>query len=147
MAEENVSVALVAAGTSLNVVPPSVLTCHCTVGNGLPVAADVKATTVLAAALTGDGCSVTVGALFTARMAAVDVAAGDVPLVHTARYWCPWSDACAVKTYAPAFAPAMSLQLVPPSVLTCHWTLGTGNPLAAELNFASLPAHTIVSFG
>ena len=34
----NVSVVEVAPGTSVNVAPPSVLTCHCTVGAGDPVA-------------------------------------------------------------------------------------------------------------
>jgi hypothetical protein len=39
MSAENVSVVEVAPGTSVNVAPPSVLTCHCTVGAGVPVAA------------------------------------------------------------------------------------------------------------
>lgn len=38
----NVSVVEVAPGRSVNVVPPSVLTCHCTVGAGEPVAAALK---------------------------------------------------------------------------------------------------------
>ena len=37
-----VRVVLVAPGMSLKVEPPSVLTCHCTVGVGLPLAAAVK---------------------------------------------------------------------------------------------------------
>ena len=38
MSAANVRVVEVAPGMSLNVVPPSVLTCHCTVGAGVPVA-------------------------------------------------------------------------------------------------------------
>src|SRR6266571_468058 len=39
MSTANVSVAEVAPEISVNVAPPSVLTCHCTVGAGVPVAA------------------------------------------------------------------------------------------------------------
>src|SRR5690242_9628590 len=39
MSAANVSVVEVAPGISVNVAPPSVLTCHCTVGAGVPVAA------------------------------------------------------------------------------------------------------------
>lgn len=39
-------VAEVAPLTLLNVVPPSVLTCHCTVGVGVPLAAAAKLTLV-----------------------------------------------------------------------------------------------------
>ncbi|MGH9822896.1 MAG: hypothetical protein ACREDR_06565, partial [Blastocatellia bacterium] len=43
-AGENVREVLVAPGMFVKVVPPSVLTCHCNVGVGLPVAAAVKVT-------------------------------------------------------------------------------------------------------
>ena len=39
---ESVSVVELAPATSLNDVPPFVLSCHCTVGAGLPLAAAVK---------------------------------------------------------------------------------------------------------
>jgi hypothetical protein len=47
------------------VVPPSVLTCHCTVGAGVPLAAAVKLTLFPAATAWFVGFVVTVGAEFT----------------------------------------------------------------------------------
>ena len=40
-------------------------------------------------------------------------------------------------------APAMSLKVVPPSVLTCHCTVGVGLPLAAAVKVAVCPAVTV----
>src|SRR5215467_1306627 len=42
MSAANVRVVEVAPGMSVNVTPPSVLTCHCTVGAGVPVADALK---------------------------------------------------------------------------------------------------------
>jgi hypothetical protein len=39
-------------------------------------------------------------------------------------------------------APATLLNVTPPSVLTCHWTVGAGFPLAAAVKFALVPAVT-----
>lgn len=38
-------------------------------------------------------------------------------------------------------APDILLKVAPPSVLTCHCTVGVGVPLAAVLNEAVKPAH------
>src|SRR5215831_6025785 len=57
---------LLAPGMSLNVAPPLVLTCHCTVGAGLPLAAAVNVTLPLFADCE-TGLSVTTGAVFTVR--------------------------------------------------------------------------------
>ena len=43
----------------------------------------------------------------------------------------------------PVVAPATSLQLVPPSVLTCHCTVGVGVPVAAAVKVAFAPAVTV----
>ena len=40
-------------------------------------------------------------------------------------------------------APAMSLNVEPPSVLTCHCTVGVGLPLAAAVKVAVWPAVTV----
>ena len=63
MSAVNVSVVEVAPGTLVNVVPPSVLTCHCTVGAGVPVAAalnDADCPDVIAT-LVGDEVTESVG--------------------------------------------------------------------------------------
>jgi hypothetical protein len=36
-------------------------------------------------------------------------------------------------------APGTLLKVAPPSVLTCHWTVGAGIPLADEVNEAVWP--------
>jgi hypothetical protein len=67
------------------VVPPFVLTCHCTVGVGLPLAAAVNAAVAPAVTLPLTGLVVTVGAKSTVNVAAVVVA--ELALfVNTARY-------------------------------------------------------------
>ena len=53
----------VAPDTFVNVPPPSVLTCHCTVGVGLPLAAAVKLAVLPDVSMTSVGLSVTTGAL------------------------------------------------------------------------------------
>src|SRR4029077_12372922 len=55
------SVVEVAPETLLNVTPPSVLTCHCTVGVGEPVAAAVKVAVWPAVTVWFVGCTVMVG--------------------------------------------------------------------------------------
>src|SRR5262245_31928745 len=59
---------LVSPGMLLKMEPPSVLTCHCTVGAGLPFAAAVNVTVPLFADCE-TGFSVTTGAVFTVRVA------------------------------------------------------------------------------
>ena len=52
----------VAPATSVHEVPPSALTCHCTVGVGLPTAAAEKVTVLPGRAARACGCAVTTGA-------------------------------------------------------------------------------------
>ena len=75
---------LVAPLMLLQVEPPSMLTCHCTVGVGLPVAAAVKVAVCPALTVTLAGLVVTVGAYCTVSVAAAVVAEPTV-LVKTAR--------------------------------------------------------------
>ena len=37
----------------------------------------------------------------------------------------------------------MSAQLVPPSLLTCHWYAGAGSPVATAVKLTLLPASTV----
>ena len=64
---------MVAPGMFENVVPPSVLSCHCTVGVGLPLAPAVKVT-LDAATIWLVGLAVTTGAVLTVSIAAEEVA-------------------------------------------------------------------------
>jgi hypothetical protein len=40
-------------------------------------------------------------------------------------------------------APAMSVNVFPPSVDTCHWMVGVGSPVAAAVNVAAAPAEAV----
>ena len=69
----------------LNVAPPSVLACHCTVGAGEPLAAAVKVALLPARTVRLAGLEVmTGGAVFTVRSAAALVA-DPITFVNTAR--------------------------------------------------------------
>src|SRR5437773_1076089 len=57
-------------------------------------------------------------------------------LVKTARYWLPFCDNCAVKVRLVLVAPPMSVN--PEPVLTCHCTVGAGEPLAAAVKVTLL---------
>ena len=77
---------------SLKVAPPSVLTCHCTVGVGLPLAAAVKVAVWPAVTVWLVGWVVTEGAnwaVVTVRVAALVVAVPTL-LVNTAWYSSPF---------------------------------------------------------
>ena len=87
------------------------------------------------------------GAVFTVSEAAPEAASGGIPFLQTARNWCPSSPATALNVYGLAFAPGMSLHIAPPSVLTCHCTVGTGKPPAAEVKDVFVPAQTFWEFG
>ena len=63
--------------------------------------------------------------------------------VNTARYLLPFWDDCAVKLYVVEVAPTISVQVSPPSVLTCHWTVGGGLPVAVTVNETVWPAPTV----
>ena len=57
------------------------------------------------------------------------------------------SDAAAVKLYVVDVAERMLLKFAPPSVLTCHCTVGVGSPLAKAVKDACCPAATVRSMG
>src|SRR5258706_3923250 len=80
-----VKLSVVLVAPEMFVKGPPVLTCHCTVGAGLPLEAAVKLTGAPSHAVVSLGFVVTVGAVLTGSVAAVVVA---VPpeLVNTARY-------------------------------------------------------------
>ena len=66
---ETVSVVPVPPATLLQVLPPSVDTCHCTVGVGLPVAAAVNVAAAGAVTVTLVGFDVTTGVVLTVSAA------------------------------------------------------------------------------
>jgi hypothetical protein len=119
-----------------------VLTCHCTVGVGLPVAAAVNVTFDPAVTVWLSGFVVTVGDEFTVSAAAV-VVAEPALFVNTAWYLLPFMDAVtAVSASVDEVAPLM-LANSPPLALTCHCTVGVGLPVAAAVNVALDPAVTV----
>jgi len=67
---------------------------------------------------------------------------GPALFVHTARYCLLLSAIVAVNDSVPPIAPAILFQLVP-FILSCHCTVGTGSPLAAELKDTLAPAHFV----
>src|SRR5882757_2393894 len=85
---EKVKVVEVAPMISVKVPPPLVLICHCTVGVGLPEAAAVKVTVLVAEMLWLKGLVVIAGAKLTVIVAAEVVALPDA-LVKTARNFVP----------------------------------------------------------
>jgi hypothetical protein len=82
------------------------------------------------------------GAVLTVRVAAVVVALPSV-FVNTARYLFPFCERVVVNVSVVDVAPATLLNVVPPSVLTCHCTVGVGFPLAAAVKLALAPAATV----
>jgi hypothetical protein len=82
------------------------------------------------------GCVVIVGgAGFTVSVAAVVVAVPE-EFVNTARYWFPFCDNAVVKLRVVEVPPERLLNVTPPSVLTCHCTVGVGEPVAAAVKLA-----------
>src|SRR5439155_24526588 len=84
-----VKVRLVFVSPTMSVKPEPVLTCHCTVGAGVPLAAAVKVTLLPACTLWVSGWVVTTGVVLTVSVAAVVVAVPQA-LVKTARYLLPF---------------------------------------------------------
>src|SRR5579859_4554496 len=124
------------------VVPPLVLSCHWMVGVGLPLAVALKAAVLPGTTVRLVGCKVTAGvvrAADTVSLAAVVVA---VPfeLVKTARNRSLFWATAVVKVYEVDVAPAMLVYVVPPLVLTCHWTVAVGLPEAEAVNLTDWPA-------
>src|SRR5437660_649193 len=83
-------------GRLLKLLPPSVLTCHCTVGAGVPLAAAVKVALLPAHTVWPVGWVVMPGAALTVRPATSVVTAPHA-LLNTARYCLPLSPALGVK--------------------------------------------------
>src|SRR6516162_5475892 len=132
----SVSVVLVAPLMALQVTPLSVLTCHCTVGVGVPLAAAVNDTLAPAVTVWLVGWVVMVGAAVTVRVAALVVALPAL-LVKTASYSLPFMAVVTLVSVSVGLvAPLMAFQVTPPSVLTSHCTVGVGSPLAAAVNVA-----------
>jgi hypothetical protein len=132
----------VAPVTSLKVDPPSVETCHCTFG--LPFAAALNDAVEPAQDVALVGLAMIGGGEATVSVAAVVVAAPQ-PLVKTARNFLPLSPDAVVKLYVVVVAPAMLPNVAPPSVETCHCTVGL--PLEAALNDAVEPAQAVALAG
>ena len=86
-----------------------------------------------------DTRAVVVAGLITVNVAALEVAL-PAELLNTAWYRLPFCDRLAVNVNVVEVAPAILLKLTPPSVLTCHWTVGAGVPVAAAVNEAVCPA-------
>jgi hypothetical protein len=135
------SVVEVAPEIFVKLVPPFVLTCHCTVGVGLPLAAAVNVAVAPAFTVVLAGLVVIAGAELTVNVAAV-VFAELTLLVNTARYWLPVCAAAAVNERVVDVAPEIFVK-VTPSVLCCQCTVGVGLPLAAAVNVAVAPAGTV----
>jgi hypothetical protein len=55
----------------------------------------------------------------------------------------PFCDVLAVKLSVVEVAPPTLVNVVPPSVLTCHCTVGVGEPVAAAVKVAVCPAVTV----
>ncbi len=90
------------------------------------------------------GCVVIVGSEeeFTVRVATV-VVADPAEFVNTARYRLLFCDKAVVKLSVAEVAPETGLNVTPPSVLTCHCTVGVGEPVAAAVKIAAWPAVTV----
>ena len=117
------------------------LTCHCTVGVGVPLAAAVKVTGLPAVTVWLVGWVVTTGATAAVTVSVAGwLVALPATLVKTASYSLPSSVALVVKVSVVAVAPVMSAKVTPPSVLTCHCTVGVGVPLAAAVKVTGVPA-------
>src|SRR4051794_33585685 len=79
----------------VNCLPPSVLSCHCTVGIGDPSAVAENVAALPVGTVSSTCCLVTTGALafWTVSVAASEVAGPPTVLVNTARYWLWFIDA------------------------------------------------------
>jgi hypothetical protein len=85
---------------------------------------------------------VQVGSGLTVKVAAVVGTSLPQLLLKRARYCLELSAATVAKLNVVLVAPAISFQVPPPSVLTCHCTVGVGLPDAAAVKEAELPTHT-----
>ncbi len=125
----------VAPLTLEKVLPPSGLTCHCTVGVGVPLAMAVKVKLLPALIVWLDGGVLIVGGTFTVSVAA-PVVMLPMLLVKTASYSLPFCVASVVNISVVEVAPLTGLNVLPPSLLTCHCTVAAGLALAAAVKVA-----------
>jgi hypothetical protein len=79
---------------------------------------------------------------FTVSVAAV-VGADPAEFVNTAWYWFLFCDKVVAKLKVVEVAPGRMLKVVPLSVLTCHCTVGVGEPVAAAVKVAVWPTVTV----
>src|SRR4051812_29275313 len=85
-------------------------------------------------------------AVLTVRVAGLLVAL-PATLVKTASYRLPLCAGSVLNVSVVVVAPAMLVKVLPPSVLTCHCTVGVGVPLAAAVKVAGLLAVTVWLLG
>jgi hypothetical protein len=97
----------VAPGTALHDVPPFVLTIHCTVGVGVPVAAAVNVAALPADTVTEVGL-VVITIELTVSVAGLDVTL-PAEFVNTASYRLPFCAAVVVKLKPVEVAPATAV--------------------------------------
>ena len=88
------------------------------------------------------GCPVIEGSEFTVSVAA-EVFADPQVSENTARYLLPFCDAFAVNVNVVFVSPERLLKFVPPSVLTCHCTVGVGVLVAAAVKLTLLQAQPV----
>jgi hypothetical protein len=113
------------------------------------VAAAVKDTVVPDATVWLVGFSVTTGGLSAAEPTlnvAEDVVARPKKLEKTASYSLPFCDDDAVNEYVVERAPEMDVKADPP-LETYHCTVGVGDPVAAAVKDAVVPAGTLAFAG
>ena len=81
----------------------------------------------------------------TVNAALLLVSGAGQPFIIT-RYWFPFiAPVTAVRLSVADVAPAISVKLVPPLVLTCHWYVVA--PVAVTLKDALLPAQAVTAVG
>jgi hypothetical protein len=125
----------------VQVLPPSELICHCSVGVGVPEADAVRVTDAPGLTVVLIGAVEMAGAESTNSVAA-EVVAVPPAFVKTARYELPDMAAVGVKVYAGFVAPAILVH-VAPLVLTCHCTVGVGEPTAAAEKVTDWPSMKV----
>ena len=121
------SVVEVYPAASIQVMPPSTETCHCTLGVGVPLAAAVKVTGSPWATDWLTGWVVTTGAMSgrTVIVAAVLVAVPAM-LEKNARSCHPLTKRVGIPVTVVELNPKMEIQVLPPSTETSHCSFGVG---------------------
>jgi hypothetical protein len=135
-----VNVADVAPPTLLNVTPLSVLTCHCTVGAGLPLAAAVKLALLPAVTVWFAGFIVIAGPWFTVSVK-LCVASAPAPLcaVNVMGYVPPLPAAG-----VPLSVPVAAVNVTPLGSAPVSLNVGAGSPTAVTVNVPAVPTVKVV---